>query len=80
MRLSLVGIDRLVRLDIALVALAVAVGVEDDRRPALRRRLVAGLVEHLGVEPADIAGARRRRRESHSVWFVILGEDSGDAW
>ena len=43
--------------------LAVAVGVEDQRRPALRRHLVAGLVEHLRVEPADdLAAAARPQR------------------
>src|SRR5215470_9896781 len=51
-------IDRLVRLDIAFVALAVAVGVEDERRPALRLYLVAGFVEGLAVEPADHAALR----------------------
>ena len=40
-----------------LVALAVAVGVEHQRGPALRLLDVAGLVEHLGVDPADIAAA-----------------------
>ena len=40
-----------------LVALAVAVGVEHQRGPALRLLDVAGLVEHLGVDPADIATA-----------------------
>src|SRR3984893_967163 len=51
-------IDRLVRLGIAFVALAVAVGVEDERRPALRLHLVAGFVEGLAVEPADHAALR----------------------
>jgi hypothetical protein len=50
--LVLARIDRLVRLDIG-VALAVAVGVEHQCRPALRFRGIAGLVEHFGVEPAD---------------------------
>ena len=45
-------IHGLVRLDVS-VALAIAVGVEDHRRPALRFRRVAGLVEYLHVEPAD---------------------------
>ena len=40
-----------------LVTLAVAVGVEHQRGPALRLLDVAGLVEHLGVDPADIAAA-----------------------
>ncbi len=51
-------IDRLVRLDIAFVAPAVAVGVEDERRPALRLHLVAGFVEGLAVKPADHAALR----------------------
>ena len=37
------------------VASAVAVGVEDERRPALRSHLVAGLLEHLAVQPSDRA-------------------------
>src|SRR5882724_3945390 len=58
-------IDRLVGLDV-LVALAVAVGVEDERRPALGFLLVTGLVEHLAIQPADDAaggpaGARPQR-------------------
>ena len=69
--LVLGGIDRLVRLDV-FVALAVAVGVEHERRPALRLGGVAGLVEHLGVEPAgDRAGAAEstacRRRRSRTA-------------
>src|SRR5258707_12984432 len=40
-----------------LVAHAVAVGVEHQRGPALRLLDVAGLVEHLGVDPADVAAA-----------------------
>ena len=53
---------RLIRLDVG-VALAVAVGVEHQRRPALRLRGVAGLVEHLRVQPADdrTAAARPQR-------------------
>src|SRR5438552_1890079 len=43
---------------VAFVTSAVAVGVDDDRRPALRFRRVAGLKEHLGVHPADHAGLR----------------------
>src|SRR5262249_36545142 len=42
-------IDRLVRLDIAFVALAVAVGVEDERRPSLPRPLVAAFVRSAAV-------------------------------
>ena len=51
MRLSFAGIDRLVGLDV-FVALAVAVGVEHERRPALRLRRVASLVEHSRVHPS----------------------------
>ncbi len=53
MRVSLVGIGRPARLVVALVALAVAVGVDDHRRPALRLRGIAGLPIHLGIDPAD---------------------------
>ena len=52
-------IDRLFGFDVR-VALAVAVGVQHQRRPALRLRRVAGLVEHLGVEPADHRAAAAR--------------------
>src|SRR5262249_58507342 len=44
-------IGRSIWLDI-LVELAVAIGVEHERRPALRVGGVAGLLEDLGVEPA----------------------------
>src|SRR6185369_7350782 len=47
-------IDGLVRFDIR-VALAVAVGVDDERHPALRLSGVMRLVEHLRVDPADEA-------------------------
>src|SRR5258708_25006583 len=36
--------------------LAVGVGVQAERRPALRCHVIAGFLEHLAVEPAD--GAR----------------------
>src|SRR5712671_1768631 len=45
-------IDRLVGLDI-IVALAVAVGVKNERRPALGFLLIAGFFEHFAIEPAD---------------------------
>ena len=55
-------IERLIGLDV-LVTPAVAVGVEDERRPALRLRLVAGLFEHLAIQPADhLAAAARPQR------------------
>ena len=41
------------------VLLAVAVGVENERRPTLRLLLVAGLVEHLRIDPADDAAFAR---------------------
>src|SRR5690606_28849771 len=46
-------IGGLPRFDPAVVAPAVAVAVEYMRRPPLRRRGIAGLVELLRVEPAD---------------------------
>ena len=50
------GIHRLARLGIG-VALAVAVGVEHQRRPALRFRGVSAAVELLRVQPADDGAA-----------------------
>ena len=41
----------MIRLDV-VVALAIAVGVEDEGRPALRLGCVAGLIEYLGIDPA----------------------------
>ena len=46
------GIVRLIGLDVR-VALAVAVGVDHQRRPALRFPRVTGRPEHLRVDPAD---------------------------
>ena len=60
-------IDRLVRL-YGGVPLAVAIGVEHQRGPALRLRGVPGLVEHLGIEPADDRTAAAR------PLFVVLVE------
>ena len=62
-------IDRLVRLRV-FVALAVAVRVEDERRPALRLLFVARLVEHLRVEPADDLSAAARPQRA----IRVLGE------
>jgi hypothetical protein len=64
MRLFLLG--PAVRLDIG-VARAVALGVEHQGGPALRLGGIAGLVEHLGVEPADNRAAAAR---SQSVALV----------
>src|SRR5258708_3321964 len=50
--LVLRGIDRVVRLDVR-VALAVAIGIENERRPTLRRYFVAGLQIFFRVQPAD---------------------------
>ncbi len=54
MRLSLVGSSGSLAPDI-LIALAVAVGVDHQRRPPLRGDAVLGFAEFLGVEPADDA-------------------------
>ena len=55
--LVLARVDRLVGLDI-VVALAVAVGVDDERRPALRFLLVPGFLEHLAVQPTEYRSLR----------------------
>src|SRR5207253_3975197 len=66
-------VDRLVRLDIC-VAFAVAVGVENERRPALRSHLVAGLLEHLAIEPAEYTRAGDPAAGPQRV-VSVLGED-----
>jgi hypothetical protein len=58
--LVLGGVEWLIGLHIG-VALAVAVGVDDDRRPALRLHVVAGREVLLGVEPPDHAARRSAR-------------------
>ena len=55
--LVLRGIEWLIGLDVR-VPLAVAVDVEDQRRPSLRLHFVAGPLVHLRVQPADNAAVR----------------------
>ena len=60
--LVLLRVDRIVRPHV-IVAPAVAVGVQNERGPALRLLLIAGFLEHLSVEPSEdlvrcAAGAR----------------------
>src|SRR5215468_6916743 len=71
-------IGRLVRLDI-VVTLAVAVGVEDERRPALRLRGIAGRIEYLGVEPSrDGAGAAEPQRVVSVIAELrVMGAEAG---
>src|SRR5581483_12194861 len=58
------GIDRVFGPDIR-VALAVAVGVDDERGPSLRGDAVLGLAEFLDIEPADDAAAGARTARAH---------------
>ena len=67
------GIVRLAGLDVR-VALAVAVGVENERRPALRTFLVAGLLEHPAIQPADDAVAADAAARPERM-VRVLGED-----
>src|SRR5207247_935664 len=67
--LVLVGIDRIVGPDI-LVALAVAIRVEDERGPPLRFRGVASLIEQFGVEPAYHPAAAAARGPQRVVGVV----------
>ena len=69
----LARVDRLPRFHI-VVTLAVAVGVEDERRPALRFLLVASLLEHLWIEPAEHSRAYHSSAGPQGV-VRILGED-----
>ena len=71
--LVLGGIERLIGLDV-LIPLAVAVGIDDERRPALRFLLVAGLLEHLSIQPADDARAGDPGAGPQRV-VGVLGED-----
>src|SRR5262249_54547742 len=79
--LVLVRIERLVGLYI-VVALAVAVGVDDDRRPALRLPLAPGLLVHLRVEPAYDAALRPALAEPECAVGVmaeieVMGRKAG---
>src|SRR5690242_12994939 len=62
-------IDGLIRLRV-VAAFAVAIRVEDERRPSLRLLFVTRLVEALRVEPADHWSAAARPQRS----IRILGE------
>ena len=81
--LVLAWIQRLVGFGIAFVALAVAIGVENDRGPALRCLLVAGLVELLDVQPADhiaatdTAHSARRPEPTFAVELQMMRAEAG---
>ena len=73
-------IHRLIRLDVG-VAPAVAVGVDDQRRPSLRRHFVAGLVELLRVQPSDHLAAAARPQRPVRVFGehqMVRGETRAD--
>src|SRR5262249_30648943 len=79
--LVLVRIERLVGLHI-FVALTIAIGVENDRRPALRLHLVAGLFVHLRVEPAHNAALRPALAEPQRAVRImaeikVMGREAG---
>ena len=73
-RLSLVGSTGLVGLHV-VIDLAVAVGVDDDRGPALSLRLVAGLFPDLAVDPADGALLRAAGAHPHRVVGIFRQHD-----
>src|SRR5262249_52902169 len=65
-----------------LAALAVAVGVENERGPALRLGLVAGFLEHACVDPAGGAALRTARTGPQRVVLVeaelhVVGREAG---
>src|SRR5207244_8990121 len=66
-------LNRLIGLDI-LVSLAVAIGVKDERRPALGLHLVAGLLEQLPVQPANHAAGGAAGAGPQRV-VGVLGKD-----
>src|SRR5262249_43299942 len=57
-------IDGLIGFDV-IIALAIAIGVEDERCPTLRQTLIACFIENFPIEPADrvspAAGAGPKR-------------------
>ena len=69
-------IDRLIGLDVG-VALAVAVGVEDEHRPALGLRFVLGLVVDLGVEPSLDRTAAREPQHVVVVEVQMVRAEAG---
>src|SRR5439155_10383206 len=74
-------IDRLVGLDV-VVALAVAVGVENERRPTLRRSGIASRQEFLRVEPTRNrvlrpAGAGPQRGVGIDGELQVMGRKAG---
>src|SRR3954454_22232980 len=58
-------------------ALAVPTGVENERRPSLRLRLVAGLLELLHVQPAQNLGADNACAEEQHPMIAREGEVVG---
>ena len=71
-QLVLGRIDRILRADVR-IALAVAVGVEDEARPPLRLLRVVRLVPHLRVQPAEDRVAHAEVVEPERV-VRVLGE------
>ena len=64
-----------------VVALAVAIGVQDQRRPALRFLLVMSLVPNLGVQPAHHAAAPAAAGPQRVIGVVgeqqVVGGEAG---
>jgi len=63
------------------IALAVAVGVDDQRRPALRLRRIAGFPEQLGIDPEKEGEVYECGPENslrlYGGWFYFAGELTG---
>src|SRR2546427_742768 len=70
--LVLLRVDRIVRPDV-IVTLAVAVGVQNERSPALCLLLIAGFLEHLSIEPPEDLVRRTARTRPQRV-VGILGK------
>src|SRR5262249_49492414 len=74
--LVLTWIDRIVDAD-KRIALAVAVGVEHERRPALRLRFVMRLVIDARVEPGDDRAAPREPQLVVVVEVEVMRTEAG---
>ena len=76
--LVLLRIDGGIRLD-PVVAPAVAVGVEHERRPALRALMVAGFFQHPAIDPTGHARTGAAARQPQRI-VGVLGEDQVMGW
>jgi hypothetical protein len=71
------GINFVLGPDITFVALAVAIGVQDHRAPALGRSDIAACQELLGVEPADDGASTTGPQDTLLVELEMMRCEAG---